>query len=195
MDRSLWERVKKSFHSVLSQRILNLLTSFKFVNKKIYYYVCNIVALFVTIIIKEVYANPIGPEPIEDPGLRISILTLLFVVGIFVEYSLLKFENEKIQFRKQEFFIPVLKINLLTFPLTQILAYVVYLYLVSFFWLYVLIFEITVVLIEWQLLKIILHKQNDQIASNKILIQMIKVNFVSFPIILEGKNISIYLKE
>ena len=91
-----------------------------------------------------------------------------------------KLDIEKIQSRKQEFLKPVFKVNLVTYPLTQILAYIVYIYFLPFFWLYVLVIEIAVILIEWQLLRILLQKKNDHIPSKKILIQMIKVNFVSF---------------
>ncbi|MCK4284923.1 MAG: hypothetical protein KAX18_01920 [Candidatus Lokiarchaeota archaeon] len=148
--------------------------------RQIYYYISQIVALIVLIQIIDVYANPIPLEPIENPVLRIVALTIVFMIGTFFEYRLLKLDDEEIQLRKKELLWPVFKVNLVTYPLTQILAYIVYIYILLFFWLYVLVIEIAVVIIEWQLLKIELHKINDRIPSKEILIQMIKVNFVSF---------------
>ena len=148
--------------------------------RQIYFYISLIVVITIITQIIQVYANSIVPVPIEDPGLRIGILILLFVFGIFIEYGLLNLKDETNQLIKQDLFIPVLKANLVTFPLTQILAYVVYIYFISFFWLYILAIEIAVILIEWSLLKIQLKKKFDHIASKTILLNMVKVNFISF---------------
>jgi len=150
------------------------------VKRQIYYYISQIVALIVLIQIIEVNANGVAIGPMEDPALRIFFLTIMFIIGTSIEFGLFKLDIEKIQSRKQEFLKPVFKVNLVTYPLTQILAYIVYIYFLPFFWLYVLAIEIAVILIEWQLLRILLQKKHDHIPSKEILIQMIKVNFVSF---------------
>jgi hypothetical protein len=150
------------------------------VKRQIYFLICNIVAFLIIIQVIEAYGNIIAVESAEDPILRIFGLTIMFIIGTYVEYRLLKLDDGEIQLRRKELLKPVLKVNLVTYPFTQILAYIVYIYISPFFWCYILIIEIAVILIEWQLLRIILHKKNDQIPSKKILIQMIKVNFVSF---------------
>ena len=70
--------------------------------RQIYYYISQIVALIVLIQIIDVYANPIPLEPIENPVLRIVALTIVFMIGTFFEYRLLKLDDEEIQLRKKE---------------------------------------------------------------------------------------------
>ena len=144
------------------------------------YFISNIIVLTVLVQVIEVCGNPIALERVEDPYLRVFGLTIMFIIGTYIEYMLLKLNDGEIRLRRNELLKPVIKVNLVTYPLTQILAYIVYIYISSFFWIYILIIEIAVILIEWQLLRIILYKKNDQIPSKKILIQMIKTNFVSF---------------
>lgn len=128
-----------------------------------------------------VLGNPIVFDPIENPILKSFFMVILFLLGTSLEFLLLR----RIEFLAgrepislfQSFF----KVNLVTFPLTQILAYIVYIYLILFFWLYVLIIEIFVVLIEWILLKTELNKSyNIRIKSIKFLAQVGLVNCGSF---------------
>lgn len=148
--------------------------------RQIHFLICNIIALFVIIQVIDVYGNGIAVVSSEYPPYRIIALTIMFIIGTFIEYRLFNLNDGEIQLRRKDFSKPILKVNLVTYPFTQILAYIAYIYIFTFFWLCVLIIEIAVILIEWQLLRIELYKKNDQIPSRKILNQIIKMNFVSF---------------
>ena len=115
--------------------------------RQIYFLICNIVAFLIIIQVIEAYGNPIAVESAEDPNLRIFGLTIMFIIGTYVEYRLLKLDDGEIQLRRKELLKPVLKVNLVTYPFTQILAYIVYIYISPFFWCYILIIEIAVILI------------------------------------------------
>ncbi|MHA1913181.1 MAG: hypothetical protein ACW986_02790 [Promethearchaeota archaeon] len=151
--------------------------------RRIYYlFIINIIALFVIVQVKAVFANPvvISSRSSEYPILRIIFLTFMFITGTFLEFWLLKLDNDEIQFRKKELLKPLFKINLVTFPLTQILAYIVYIYALSLFWFYVIGIEFAVILLEWFLFRVELRKRNNLIPSKTIFLKITKVNFVSF---------------
>ncbi len=78
-------------------------------------------------------------------------------------------------------YILFLKINLVTFPLTQILAYFFYMYFILFFWFYVFLIEIGVVIIESYLLKIELKRIVVVELTPKFVIRnTISANLISF---------------
>jgi hypothetical protein len=120
------------------------------------------------------------PVPIEHPVLRVIILTNIFIIGTFLEYWLFRLKINEIQIRKKELLRPVFKVNLVTFPLTQILAYIVYIYALPLFWVYIIGIEFAVIMAEWLLFNAELRKKYNPIPSKEILLSMIKVNIVSF---------------
>lgn len=122
----------------------------------------------------EGFANPIALilYPSEDPIKRTIILTIVFVIGTFIEYIILKKGINEI------LFFSCIKINLVTFPLTQILAYIISIYLWAYFWFYVLGIEILVIIIEWLLLRIELSKA--LVLSRNILHYTAMANLISF---------------
>lgn len=128
-----------------------------------------------------VYGNPIVVEPTEDPIVRVTVLIIMFFIGVAVEYAFFnsrlvrKITNEHIPGRT------LLEINLVTFPLTQIFAYVFYLYFVQFFWLYVLIIEIGVILVESYLIRLRLKRVVDEELSSKLILGLASLaNLFSF---------------
>jgi hypothetical protein len=122
----------------------------------------------------------------EDPISRIITLTIMFIIGTYIELSLVNLKSEEIKLRKKDLLKPVFKVNLVTYPLTQILVYIFFIYITQFFWLFVLLIEISVILIEWQLLKFQLHRKDDKIPSKEILNNMILANVISFLVGLIG---------
>ena len=75
---------------------------------------------------QNVYGNPIVVEPIERPFIRVPLLIIMFFIGARVECA---FFNSKF-FKKHRFedvsknqYRLFLRVNLVTFPLTQILVY------------------------------------------------------------------------
>ena len=108
----------------------------------------------------------------------------MFFGGSGLEYAffyLVILKKKSFEYASKPQYRTFLKINLVTFPLTQILAYFFYVYFVQFFWLYVLLIEIGVVFIEWYLLKIELKRILDvEITSKFILIMSFLANAQSF---------------
>lgn len=123
--------------------------------------------------IQNVYGNPVAIPP-ENPFITVPLLIFMYFIGARVEYA---YFNSKF-FKKHGFenvsnsnFNLFLKINLVTFPLTQILAYLFYLYFMQFFWFYIFLIEIGVVFIESYLLRIELKRIVDVEISSKILLR------------------------
>ena len=147
-----------------------------------------VIAIFVFLcseFTENVYGNPVLMDLPENPFITIPLLILIFFIGSRVEYA---YFNSKI-FKKHRFSSQMskshyglfLKINLVTFPLTQILAYFFYIYFMLFFWFYVLLIEIGVVFIESFLLRIELKRIVDvEIASKFILRNTVSANIISF---------------
>jgi len=139
--------------------------------------------LYVFMIMPNVLADPVVVigAPHENLFLRLFLLTIFFLFATFVEFLFFK----KVMFNKRSLlqgdFKIFLRINVITYPLTQILVYIVYLYLSLFFWINVLLIEIVVVIIEWRLLKIEISKNTENpISSRFILMGSISANFISF---------------
>ena len=73
------------------------------------------------------------------------------------------------------------KINFITFPLTQILAYIVILYAINYYWFYIFGIEVLVILAEWRLILIEFDKKYNRIlGSNTTLKIVIVANAISF---------------
>lgn len=126
------------------------------------------------------YADPIVPYPSEDPIIRTIILTNMFFIGTTIEYAIFKRGVVKRPSNKK-LFSTCVKVNLVTFPLTQILAYIINIYLSSYFWFYVLGIEILVIIIEWLLFRIEFNKiLMESINSKHILQYTTMANFSSF---------------
>jgi len=149
-----------------------------------------VIVIFVSlcsIFTHNVYGNPIVAPPLEltkNPFFTVPLLILMFFVGARVEHA---YFNSKILKKNSFNYVPksqyrtFLKINIVTFPLTQILAYFFSVYFVQFFWLYILLIEIGVVFIESYLLKIELTRVVDvKIPSKSILIRTFFANAFSF---------------
>jgi len=140
-----------------------------------------------SILTQNVYGNPVmfpPLEPTKNPFITVPLLILMFFVGARVEHA---YFNSKILKRNSFKYVPksqyrtFLKINIVTFPLTQILAYFFSVYFVQFFWLYVLLIEIGVVFIESYLLKIELTRVEDvEIPPKSILLRTFFANVFSF---------------
>lgn len=143
-----------------------------------------IFVFFCSEFIQLVYGNPVPLEFSENPFITIPLLVLMFFVGSRVESA---YFNSKF-FKKHGYsnalespYKLFLKINLVTFPLTQILAYFFYIYILPFFWFYVVLIEIGVVFVESHLVRIELKRvvQVD-IASKFIFRRTFLANVVSF---------------
>ncbi|MFX1497767.1 MAG: hypothetical protein ACFFBH_09590 [Promethearchaeota archaeon] len=115
-------------------------------------------------------ADPVAVNLPEDPFMRSICLIIFFLIGTSIEYGIFQLIMTNNQWNRKVL-LSCFKVNLVTFPLTQILAYIISRYLYSFFWFYILGVEILVIFIEWFLFKIEL---------NKIFINSIKGNDILF---------------
>ena len=95
----------------------------------------SLLTLSVLLYIPAVKANPVMMPLIPwgtDPFFCIFYLTFLFLIGMLIEYSYFKkvlSREVTPQVRKNRvLFLLILKINLVTYPLTQVLAYIVYIF-------------------------------------------------------------------
>lgn len=152
--------------------------------QKSIYLVIIIFVLVAFELAQTVFGNPIVVEPKERPLIRISILIGMFFLGAWIESAYFKstfhqpFETE---YRSKSNYNLFLKINLVTFPLTQVIAYFFYIYFSLFFWVYVIIIEIGVVFIETQLLRIELKRMVAVEVSSKIILRRtFFANLISF---------------
>ena len=93
----------------------------------------------------------------------------MFFIGTTIEYKIFRHVVVK-RPRNKRLFSTCVKVNLVTFPLTQILAYIIYIYLSSYFWFYVLAIEILVIIIEWFLFRIEFNKILTESMTSKHLI-------------------------
>ncbi len=137
-----------------------------------------------------VRANPVVAYPtIENPVIRSIFMIFIFIIGTFVEYIVyrLRFKIDKDE--KQPLMKSCYKVNLITFPITQIIAYIICVYLEFYFWIYIVIVEFIVMGIEWGLFKIEFENRlrsyefdgdQERFLSKKILICSIIANSSSF---------------
>ena len=143
-----------------------------------------IFVFFCSEFIQVVYGNPVPLDFSENPFITIPLLVLMFFVGSRVESAYFNskfFNNHGYSYTSESPYKLFLRINLVTFPLTQILAYFFYIYFLLFFWFYVVLIEIGVVFIESYLVRIELKRvvQVD-IPSKFIFRRTLLANIVSF---------------
>lgn len=139
-----------------------------------------------------VRANPIYLKPVESPFIRITFLTIFFFIGTSVEYIFYKIYLNKFSAntkeRNKNLSRSIIKINLITYPITQILAYIIYLFAKEYFLIYIFFLELGVIIVEWRLLKLELDRIIDDwiLLSNQVLLMSAIANIFSFLIGLVG---------
>ncbi len=143
-----------------------------------------VIFVFLCIIFTQnIYGNSVVVST-KNPFITVPLLILMFFLGARVEHA---YFNSKFLKKNRFKYVPksqyrtFLKINIVTFPLTQILAYFFSVYFTQFFWFYILLIEIGVVFIETYLLKIELTRVVDVVISSKsILLRTFFANIFSF---------------
>lgn len=149
--------------------------------RRYYLFHFAITILLIELLTVNVYGNGVVVDPLSSPILGFFLLILIFFLGTSLEYIIFKYSKIRLRSEPRSLISSIFKINLVTFPLTQILAYLVFIYLLSFFWIYIFFIEILVVVMEYLLLKIEFNKRyNLQINSIGILFISIKANLGSF---------------
>lgn len=133
---------------------------------------------------QNVCGNPVYMDLPENPFITVPLLILMFFVGVRVESAYFNskfFEKHNYTYISTSYFTLLLRINLVTFPLTQIFAYFFHIYFLHLFWFYVFLIEIGVVLIESFLLKIELKRVDNVVIQSKyIIIRTLFANITSF---------------
>lgn len=154
----------------------------KFVKGRNFLYWISIIGLIFPFLAIFVVANPvIIPNPYESSVFRAIIIVIMFNIAVGVEYLTINCSKLNKSPREDNVFFIVLKINLITIPPIQILAYIVFTYFYSFFWFYVLGIEVLVIIVEWFLLRAGFRKKYDRILpTNYSLIIVIIANAASF---------------
>ena len=158
--------------------------------QRVYFYIFYIFILCLILLINGVYANgmPIW-YPVENPIMRSILIFFVFFFGTSIEYGVLKLNFKIEQSERRILLKSCFKINFITFPIAQILAYIIYVYALGYFWLYVILIEVLVINIEWGLYKIeFKHRVKSseiltdpqRFVSKKILICSIVANCLSF---------------
>jgi len=141
----------------------------------------SIIGCLLSITIVNVYANGVPtPDPRKGPYETIFLIFIMFIITVGVEYLVFTYRILDLAPRDINLLYTFLKINFITFPLTQILAYIVYIYLISYYWIYFLGIEILVVLAEWRLILIEFEKKNFFLNIITTLKMIIIVNTISF---------------
>ena len=134
--------------------------------------------------IQNVYGNPVVLDLPENPFITVPLLILMYFIGARVEYAYFNskfFKKHRSEYVSRSHYRLFLRINLVTFPLTQILAYFFYIYFWLFFWFYIILIEIGVVFVESYILRIELQKVVDvDISSKLILRRTFSANIISF---------------
>jgi uncharacterized membrane protein len=156
------------------------------VKRKAIFLVIGVFVFLYSEFTQNVYGN-IGLEvmgPIESPFIRVPLLIIMFFIGAWVEYAYFNskfFKKHRFKDSSRSRYRLFLRINLVTFPLTQIIAYFFYIYFLLFFLFYVFLTEIGVVFIESYLLRIELQKGVDVELSSKYILRMtFSANLISF---------------
>jgi len=139
--------------------------------------------------IQSVYGNPVPLGPIESPIIRIPLLIIMFFVGAKVEYAYFNAKflkghrlNSKTNvYNDNSYYGLFLEVNLVTYPLTQVLAYFFYIYFLFFFFFYIVLIEVGVVFIESYLLRFELQRLVEvEISPKFILRKTCYANIASF---------------
>ena len=150
--------------------------------RRIFFGFISIIGCLFSITIVDVYANGVPtPGPRRGPYVTIILMFIMFIIAVGIEYLVFTYRRLDLAPRDISVLYTFLKINLITFPLTQILAYIVYIYALQYYWIYVLGIEILVVLVEWRLILFEFKKKNARILnSTTTLIIVIIANSISF---------------
>ena len=153
-------------------------------NRKSILFVLVILVFIWSEFAQNVYGNPVVMDFPENPFITVPLLIIMFFIGARIEYAyfnstiIKKYRLENVSKSHYRLF---LRINLVTFPLTQILAYFFYIYWLEFFWFYVFLIEIGVVFIESFLLRIELKRVVDVEISPKFIVRRtLSANIISF---------------
>lgn len=135
-----------------------------------------------SITIVDVYANGVPtPGPRKGPYETIILIFIMFIIAVDIEYLIFTNRHLELVPREKKFLYTFLKINFITFPLTQILAYIVYIYANSYYWYYILGIEMLVILAEWRLVLIeFKNKYGFILDSRKVLKISLLANVLSF---------------
>jgi len=133
---------------------------------------------------QNVFGNAVVLDLPENPFITVPLLILMYFIGARVEYAYFNskvIKNHRFENDSRSHYRLFLRINLVTFPLTQILAYFFYIYFMLFFWFYVFLIEIGVVFVESYLLRIEFKRIVDvELPSKFILRSTLSANFISF---------------
>ncbi len=133
---------------------------------------------------QNVFGNAVVLDLPENPFITVPLLILMYFIGARVEYAYFNskvIKNNRFENDSRSHYRLFLRINLVTFPLTQILAYFFYIYFMLFFWFYVFLIEIGVVFVESYLLRIELLKVVDVDISSKLMLRRTcSANIISF---------------
>lgn len=91
----------------------------------------SIITLFLgllILLIPQVRANVVSIHPPMEPIIMFGYLNLLFIVTIFIEINVIKFllKNNELNEHAKDFYKSITLVNLLTFPTTQIIAFIVF---------------------------------------------------------------------
>ena len=120
----------------------------------------SVIGCLLLITTLEVYANGVSPPgPKKGPYQTIILILNMFILGWGIEFLVFTHKSLDLAERDGRSLVTFLKINLITFPVTQILAYIVYIYANAYYWYYILGIEILVVLAEWRLILLKFEKQ------------------------------------
>lgn len=129
-----------------------------------YFYWISIFSLIFSFLVRLVVANPVGvPTPLESPIFRTIVIVIMFIIAVCIEYLIIIKSKINKDFREDNLFLIVLIINLITIPPVQLLAYAEFIYLSSFFWLYVFGLEVLIIILEWLLLTTAVKKRYSRI--------------------------------
>jgi hypothetical protein len=144
-------------------------------------------------IIPQVSANPIPNYRDFNPIFMAFYIPLLFITTFFIEIAIIKLflGANKPLLKSRNFYKTVFAVNIFTFPLTQVFAYVMYQYFLVGIDLNLLIFitifiEIMPITLECALYLKIYNKLNDleyfahRVTNNTVLKSTITANIVSF---------------
>ena len=153
-------------------------------NRKSILFVLVILVFIWSEFAQNVYGNPVPMDFPENPFITVPLLIIMFFIGARIEYAYFNstfIKKHRLENVSKSHYRLFLRINLVTFPLTQILAYFFYIYWLEFFWFYVFLIEIGVVFIESFLLRVELKRVVDVEISPKFIVRRtLSANIISF---------------
>lgn len=117
----------------------------------------NLTLLFL-LEISMVKANPVVVPLYVDIFYMTFILIMVFIINTIIEYSINYISFKNYVLHNRELYKIIVMVNLVTFPLTQVFAYIISLYFMTFFFSYIIFIEFLVIIAEWSLLKIELSR-------------------------------------